>query len=216
MIKFYNKIFVLLFLFVNIICVCFANDYVDKKGNRISADIVTIFNKHEKIREGFIDSFGDAYKDVSLETLKVENKETFLYNAFQEEFDDFGQEGVYQIAVEDISGNLVAYFSFNNIDQRIKNNHQAREEFKDFPEKSAYIRQLYVAPSFQKRGIGSLLVNKVIYDFFPSLEHIYVATRRINEPARKLYESCVFKESDKNLHGLPQERYMSFERHERH
>lgn len=191
----------------------YAGHYQDKAGNLVSTNIHFHQDKLAEIKAGFMDCFEEANKEMPVEALGIDSKEKFIRSIFQREVDDFNRQGVHQAVLESQEGNLTGYVSFNNIDELIEKNSKVQSEFKKLPEKSVYIRQLYVKPSSQKRGIGALIVNKVIYELFPNAEHIYVATRRINNVARKLYEKCGFKESHDNVHGLPHERYMSFELH---
>jgi GNAT superfamily N-acetyltransferase len=191
----------------------YAGKYQDKEGQPVYTQLVENQKKFEEIQLGFVESFGKAYENIPLDVLKVDNKEQFLNSAFLEEIDDYQKPGVYQVVLETADGQLMGYFSMDNLDERKQQETEANQEYQKFPEQSAYIRQLYVKPIFQRSGLGSLMVTQALYEFLPNVQHIYVATRRVNEGARKLYEHCGFKESKEVLHGLPNERYMSFELH---
>ncbi len=132
---------------------------------------------------------------------------------FADELNDKGKSGVYQIRVQTQEGRLVAYFSIDNIDEMKKSGTGISSQFAVLPDHSVYIRQFYVDIPFQKQGVGTYIIKTLIPRLFPKSVHIYAATRKINEGARRLYEKCGFKESLEPLHGLSPERYISFEWH---
>lgn len=160
----------------------------------------------EEVKTGFLEAFRKAYEPFTAEDLQVKDKDACLKGAFQEEVDDREKKGVYQVMLKTEEGELVGYFSVDNMDER-------KEHYQGFPVHSSYIRLLFVTPPFQRKGVGELMVSKILYEYLPSLKHVFVATRRFNKAAQNLYESLGFKESEKILHDLPQDRYISFELH---
>lgn len=188
-------------------------NYADKDGNTINVSLISKEQSLSKEKEAFIKAFGVAYQRFTVQDLKVPDKHVvaFLNRAFQEELDDQGKNGIYYFRLTDNTGALVGYFSIERYDELKSLSTDTHLE--TFPPKSYYIRQLYVAIPFKRKGIGSLILSHVIPDYFKDVEHIYVAARRINLFALELYKKNGFTETPKGLHGLPEDMYASFEWH---
>jgi len=62
----------------------------------------------------------------------------------------------------------------------------------------AEIRELHIKPDFQNQGVGTSLTKFAIKDAYDKgFSRIYVNTDDFNEPARKVYKKCGFKEFNK-------------------
>lgn len=60
-----------------------------------------------------------------------------------------------------------------------------------------FLGELFVNPNFTGKGIGSILVGKVIeFAKQKNLDGVYTETELINEPAQRLYEKCDFQRVD--------------------
>lgn len=185
----------------------------DSRGNVVRSVLISPTATLEQEKAGFFSAFSKAYETFSPEVFKADDKVQFLTLAFQEEIEDQGKKGVYQVRLEDEKGQLLAYFSLDNVDERRAVDLKYGEEYKDFPPNSCCIRQLYVLPEAQRRGIGALIIRKLITHYVPSAKHFYVAISRINEVARRFYVQQDFNETFVVLHNLPKDRYMSLEKH---
>ncbi len=66
-------------------------------------------------------------------------------------------------------------------------------------EKTIYIAQLFISPSFQQRGIASYVVNNTLRKLYPSTKRYEVLTRHQNDAALLLYDKLNFMIGDKAL-----------------
>ncbi len=167
--------------------------------------------------KGFKESFLRAYTTFTAEDLfgtertkelggTDKAKESALAGAFQEEREALGTPGISHVRLETKEGSLIGFFSVEEWDKYV-------QKPAGFPEHSIYVRQFYILPSFQKQGIGKVTMYELLRSMSPSTQHMYIATRRINEGAKALYEGLGFKERVESLHGLPPEKYISYELH---
>lgn len=168
-------------------------------------------------REGMKESFLAAYAPFSAESLfgpeKTQTlggaamaKTNALEGAFQEEIDVLGKPGVSHIRLETPESKLIGFFSLEDWDIY-------EERPAGILPHSIYVRQFYILPEFQRQGIGKIAMSTLLKDLNLEVQHVYIATRRINEGAKALYESLGFKERAESLHGLPAEKYISYELH---
>lgn len=146
-------------------------------------------------KEIFMDSFYEAYKNISLEALKIKDLKPFLESAFSDEFIDFDnkKDGTYFYHVVH-KNEIVGYASFDMNDRQ----------------DSAYIRQLAVTPKFWSKGIGKKLVFAIINQF-ESIKHLSLVTRRVNTIGVEFYKHIGFKESSFSHEGLDPKLYIGFE-----
>lgn len=183
----------------------------------LQARILTSTDSLGEEKKGMVASFLKAYEAFNAEDLFGSEaaqergggefaKQSVLEEAFQEEIDALGTPGILHVRLETQIGELVGYFSLEDWDIYSK-----RPE--NFPSHSIYVRQFYVLPSFQGQGVGKVAMSTLLQQLVPSAQHIYIATRRVNEPAKALYESLGFKERSDSLHGLSPHKYISYERH---
>lgn len=150
----------------------------------------------EDERQFFVRAFKDAYKDIPLDVLKVDNLEAFLLTSFDD-----------------------AVMHFNKMDKKV---HCAVARSEGMPvgiimfeptgsDGAVYIELLAVDPSVQKRGIGQQLIA-VIQTTLPSTNKIILATRRVNSVACNFYKKIGFKQCEQLPHGLDLECYIGFEK----
>ena len=146
----------------------------------------------------FIASFTKAYKDISLETLEINSLDQFLKSAFEDEESDFlrKKDGAFFYRAIDEKYRVIGYVSFD-INQ---------------DEKSAYIRQLAVAPDKWGKGLGRALTFAVLKD--AAVRHLYLVTRRVNQIGLGFYEHLGFKQSKCTHEGLDAEKYAGYEWHD--
>lgn len=181
------------------------------------AKILPVSSDLTEESEGMKQSFLAAYTPFSAEFLFGEEqtkalggsrvaKEKALEEAFKEEIGVLGTTGISHVRLETAEHNLIGFFSVENWDIY-------KESPTGFPAHSIYVRQFYVLPSFQRHGIGRIAMSTLLKDLNPSAQHIYIATRRINEGAKTLYEGLGFEERSEALHGLSPEKYISYELH---
>ncbi len=190
-----------------------------KEGAKVpfQAKIIPLSSDLREEEEGFKISFSGLYASFTAVALLGEErteilggpdvaKEKWLEASFQEEREVLGTPGIFHVRLETMIGKLIGCFSVEEWDLYDK-------KPADFPPNSLYIRQLYILPSFQKQGIGRVAMSSLLRSLRPNAQHVYLATRRINEGARTLYESLGFNERRESLHGLPSEKYISYELH---
>lgn len=143
----------------------------------------------------FVSSFLDAYKDFSLEQLKVDDKKAWLGEAFDDEQNGLNskKENIFffSAVLKDVVVGMISFNSGN--------------------ENELYVRQLAVDPLYNRIGIGSALMATCL-KVFPKTKKIILATRRVNEKARAFYGKHEFKETKEVPHGLSAERYVGLER----
>jgi len=148
----------------------------------------------KEVEQLFIRTFKDAYKDIPLDVLKIENLDAFLKAAFEDEPEELKKPNVFCTIAKN-ANSIVGVISFEPTEQQ----------------NEVYIRQLAIDPAIQKQGIGSTLVASITKQL-PATTRIIVATRRVNKPAWKFYEKLGFQVCEQVPHELNPERYVGFEK----
>lgn len=192
-----NIIFFILFL----CCVCLSSvtfsyeDYIDKDGKTISFKIVSpkrgeaasaqTSQDKERLKNLFVDTFFENYKDVSPEKIKPhftepKNVREWLQTTFDEEWD-----------------------YFNNASQPINFIHVYKENVligfsivEEWNNKMGilHVRQMAIAPQEQRRGYGIALIEGIKKQLGMQTRGVIADTRKINERARQFYKKVGFKE----------------------
>ena len=165
---------------------------VNCNGRQIKLFLPKITLSAEK--KVFIDAFSEAYKDIPLDVLKVENLQQFLNAAFEDEENDFAskQANTLFISAKDEKDRVVGFVSFDNNSDHV------------------YIRSLSVDPEFQGYGLGKALVF-CFSNVFKNCRRLKLVTRKANSCARLFYTKIGFIESAYIHQGLSPERYIGYE-----
>lgn len=182
----YKNIFLSVLAFSNLLCTASAEVTIEfvKGGDLSEAQVV--FNR----------AFKDAYKDVSLDVLKVESLDAFLQAAFEDEPLDLNNPSKKVVcAIAKEAGRTIGFITFEPTENSDE----------------VYVRQLAVDPVVQKKGVGHKLMA-AIDETFPKTKRIVLATRKVNTPACNFYKKQGFQECKQVPHGLNPERYVGFEK----
>lgn len=160
---------------------------------QITAEDETYLQQAEEV---FIKAFSKAYKDVSLATLKIENLNSFLKEAFNDAIIDLKNPQKNLSCFVATKDNKVIGVIFFAPTKQVN---------------EVYIAQLAVDPAMQRFQIGTKLMDTVIQTY-PQTKKIVLTTRKINEEARAFYTKSGFTLTTQVFEGYNPERYMSFEK----
>lgn len=146
----------------------------------------------QECKRVFLDAFLDAYQNVSCQELGVEDKVTFLEEAFASVHQEF-ECNRSNVCLARVNGKVVGIMSVSLSE-----------------ENSIYLSQLAVHPSYQRCGIGSRLVTSILQKF-PDRNTIYLVIRLCNSKGRAFYEKFGFRLSPYMHVGYTPARYVGYE-----
>ncbi|MCB1083036.1 MAG: GNAT family N-acetyltransferase [Simkania sp.] len=148
----------------------------------------------EAARELFIKSFLVAYGPVPLEKIGVENKETFLEEAIDEELLLFFQgEPVHWLIAKE-EGKVIGLLIL---------------DLTHYPEE-VYGRQMAIHPDYLRHSIGTGMA-KVAHANLPESRRIVAITRVFNTASMTFFESLGFKRCTYMHEGYDPSRYVGYE-----
>lgn len=166
---------------------------VSKEDSAINYTWITSGDLAEE-REVMVNAFKKMYAPLSKEELPIDNLDTFLNGAFDDEVKDLAnpQTGVSMLCAKK-DDKTIGFISCNEESANV-----------------IYIRQMAVSPEFWGQGIGKKLVAG-IQKKFPVAKKLVLMTRIVNRGAIAFYTALGFKKTDYLHAGLNPERYVGYE-----
>lgn len=189
-----RKVVLLLALFQFLVLNIHAYEFTDKFRDTVSIETCQQ-DDLPACETIFIRAFTQAYKDLTLQQLGVENLQLFLKEAFSDVYEDL-LIGEQKLAVAKKGDKIVGFVGF----KKTETPHQI------------YLTQLAVDPDYWQHGIGRHLVfSSLIY--FEDTTSLVVIPRRLNTVAKNFYMSLGFQESSYMHPGYNPEKYVGYEWH---
>lgn len=168
-------------------------DFVDVDGEKITFDWVKPNSSLVEEEKVFIKSFTEAYKNLSLSDLGVEDKSLFLKDAFSDVRKDFSEERTLLLTAAK-NGKVIGFVSFKPTEKATQ----------------MYIGQLAVDPAYWRKGIGKELVFGISH-LQPELTKLVAIGRRKNGIGRNFFLKIGFTECAYMHPGYNPEKYVGYE-----